>query len=332
MIFSWCSAAAQTSLPDSCKLEFGTNLSGLYDWTTELPFVDLMKIARPWGTQNITWVTGGSNPFNSNVIDHIPKNAQGYPLQVPFYQPGLGLETDQIVYTLWADNEAWPSGTYVFLYDGEGTFEFVGDATITASMPGRLEVQVTPAVYDIIILKILSTNPANPARNFRFLMPGHEFTYQTQPFHPAWMEKVAPFTTLRFMDWGHTNNWGADYMWENFDEDADSHRVSWNERARYDYYTWATNKGAPYEIMIQACNQLNKHMWICVPHNASNEYITQLATMVRDQLNPELKVYVEYSNEIWNWMFGQTHWLYKFGCLYKNQIWPEGITPYIQNC
>lgn len=323
---------AQTVLPDSCKLEFGTNLTGLFDWTTELPFVDLMKIARSWGTQNSVWVMGGTNPFNTNVIDYIPKNAQGYPLQVPFFQAGLGLETTQIVYTLWVDNEAWPAGIYVFLYDGEGTFEFVGDAVITATTPGRLEVQVTPAVYDIIILKILSTNPANPARNFRFLMPGHEFTYATNPFNPAWLDKVAPFTTLRFMDWGHTNNWGVDYMWENFDEATDSIRVPWSQRAAYDYYTWTTNKGAPYEIMIQACNQLNKNMWICVPHNASDDYITQLATMVRDQLNPNLKVYVEYSNEIWNWMFGQTHWLNEFGCVAQNQFWPEGIVPYIQNC
>jgi len=26
----------------------GTNLSGLFDWSTELPFVDLMKNAREW--------------------------------------------------------------------------------------------------------------------------------------------------------------------------------------------------------------------------------------------------------------------------------------------
>src|SRR5262249_17468407 len=29
--------------------------------------------------------------------------------------------------------------------------------------------------------------------------------------------------------------------------------------------------------------------------------------LVRDRLNPELKAYVEYSNEVWNYSFGQSH-------------------------
>ncbi len=84
--------------------------------------------------------------------------------------------------------------------------------------------------------------------------------------------------------------------------------------------------------MIDLCNRLQKDMWICVPHNASNEYIQEMATLVRDQLDPSLTVYVEYSNELWNWIFGQAQWLNKFGCVQQNKPWPEGIVPYIQNC
>ena len=34
-----------------------------------------------------------------------------------------------------------------------------------------------------------------------------------------------------------------------------------------------------------------------------------MAVLVRDTLDPSLKVYVEFSNEIWNWLFIQGHWM-----------------------
>jgi len=49
-------------------------------------------------------------------------------------------------------------------------------------------------------------------------------------------------------------------------------------------------------------------MWITVPHltiedyeaNPTNNYWTQLATLIKEKLNPNLNVWVEYSNETWN--------------------------------
>lgn len=42
-----------------------------------------------------------------------------------------------------------------------------------------------------------------------------------------------------------------------------------------------------------------------MPHKADDEYVRQLAILLRDRLNPDLKVYLEYSNEVWNsdWPF-----------------------------
>jgi hypothetical protein len=33
-----------------------------------------------------------------------------------------------------------------------------------------------------------------------------------------------------------------------------------------------------------------------------------MATLFRDQLNPESRIYLEYSNEVWNWIFTQAHY------------------------
>lgn len=322
--------AAQSSLPDSCKIEIGTNLSGMFDWTTEMPFVNLMRHCRGWGTQNASWVGGGQNAWDTQVIESIPRDAEGYPTQVPFFGPGL--ETDQRVYTVWANTEAWPAGTYTLLYDGEGELDLWGDADIVSQQPGVVLANVTPGVDNIIQLRINSSNPQNHIRNIRFLMPGTANNYEENPYYQPWLDKLAPFKALRFMDWGQTNSWGYADSWQAYNEDSDSIRQPWSARSRMTDYTWTQNKGVPYEVMIDLCNRLHKDMWICVPHNASNAYIQEMATLVRDQLDPSLTVYVEYSNELWNWIFGQAQWLNKFGCVQQNKPWPEGIVPYIQNC
>jgi hypothetical protein len=69
---------AQSNLPDSCKIEIGTNLSGMSDWTTEMPFVNLMRHCRSWGTQNATWVGGGQNVWDTQVIQSVPRDAEGW--------------------------------------------------------------------------------------------------------------------------------------------------------------------------------------------------------------------------------------------------------------
>ena len=45
--------------------------------------------------------------------------------------------------------------------------------------------------------------------------------------------------------------------------------------------------------------------WISIPHAADDDYIRNVAIMFRDTLRADLKVYVEYSNEVWNSVFGQ---------------------------
>ena len=315
---------------DPCALNVGVNLAGISDWSSELPFVDMMKMARTWGTRNSVFVEGGTNPWDTEVIDQVPLNAQGYPLVVPIFIPGLGLETTQAVFTVWACSEAWPTGNYTFLYDGTGTFEWWGDAEMVNAQPGQQVVSID-VVGQVIRLSILSSDVNDPVRNFRLIMPGHANTYQTQPYNPLWLERLAPFSTLRFMDWGSTNNWSFDNAWLAYDEPSDTTRAPWTSRARTDQYTWSSNRGVPYEVMVDVCNTLQKDLWICVPFIASNDYIAQMAALVRDQLDPDLQIYVEYSNENWNWMFGQTQWLNQFGCVDQGVSWPEGIVPYIQN-
>lgn len=34
---------------------------------------------------------------------------------------------------------------------------------------------------------------------------------------------------------------------------------------------------------------------------ADDDYVTNLAVLIKQNLNPNLNAYIEYSNEVWNW-------------------------------
>lgn len=125
----------------------------------------------------------------------------------------------------------------------------------------------------------------------------------TNIWNPAWLTELAPYAALRFMDWGNTN-------W--------SEIVDWSQRRlptqdNYEAYIDGTsnpdNPGVAYEWMIDVCNRTGKDLWVCLPAKSSQNYWTQLATLIHSKLNPARKVYIEYSNETWNGTFGQFNWV-----------------------
>jgi hypothetical protein len=64
----------------------------------------------------------------------------------------------------------------------------------------------------------------------------------------------------------------------------------------------------PWEVIVAVANEANADLWLNVPHAASDDYVRQLAAFVKGTLKPELNLYVEYSNEVWNWSFPQSWW------------------------
>jgi hypothetical protein len=312
-------------LADSCKLIFGTNLAGLADWGTELPFVDMMKNCRTWYSKDAN--NPNESPFDTEAADSISYRADGYPTQIPQTIPHRTFT--QKVSTVWAITDGWEAGHYIVLFDGNGTLDFWGGLSdLTHPSANRYTFDFNDPIGSILELTIETSNISDPVRNIRVIRDIYESTYLTQPFNQDWIEKLQAFRSVRFMDWGSTNNWGQidEWTWEG------TSLFEWNDRAKPDYYTWATNKGIPYEMMIKLMNDFNFDGWVCVPHRASNSYIQQMAQLFHTKLEPERELTVEYSNEIWNWMFGQTQWLYEYGCILQSKDWPEGIVPYIQNC
>ena len=49
--------------------------------------------------------------------------------------------------------------------------------------------------------------------------------------------------------------------------------------------------------MVALCNAMGLDAWINIPAHASDDYIKQLAALWKQNLDPKLNIYFEYSNE-----------------------------------
>ncbi len=255
----------------------GINLTAVVSYTTAWPFVDAFKMTNPWYSQR------RGVGFN-----------QGGPIQLTPAGWVAALSPDQTVDTVVfnGNHERYPAGQYVLLYDGEGEIEFLlNSATVVSQQPGRIVANVVPKRSGIWI-QLRQVNPQDPIRNLRLILPGFEQTYAEQVFHPLFLERLRPFApALRFMNWMRTNH---------------SEQENWADRPTPDQPTQASSRGVSLEYMIALANRLQANPWFTLPHKASDDYVRQFAQMVRDRLDPSLKVYVEYSNEVWNDIFAQS--------------------------
>lgn len=270
---------AQAEVPVPGSHDLGTNVSMPVDWATEVPFVDVFRLSRPWISQRQGQPWGQGGPL---AVD-----ANGW---VSSLEPGQYADTVML-----GNGGHYPTGRYVVLWDGSGAISFMGTAAVVSTQPGRMEIDVAaPRVGTPggLVLRILATDPADPVRNIRVLMPGTEATYRRQPFNPRFLAAVRGYGSIRFMNWMATN----------YEPTGD-----WSARPTAASRGWHQREdGVPVETMVDLANHLDQDPWFTLPHLATDEYVREFARIVRDRLEPELVPYVEYSNETWNAQFPQT--------------------------
>jgi hypothetical protein len=146
-----------------------------------------------------------------------------------------------------------------------------------------------------------------PSADYFTVTPGKAFTGDN-PWQPQFLADLAPYSVLRFMDFNLTNTSASN-------DDAGSPHINWNWDTRpLKGDANALHSPVALEWQIDLCNRTHKDYWINVPHHAStnaspsdpSDYWSKLATLIHDQLDPNLRVYVEWSNEVWNSGFGQS--------------------------
>lgn len=292
--------ATGNTLPNSTS-PLGIGLNGIADWSTELPFLDAFKSSRKWIPQCVS----GDPDCNDTVDTHeynllnLDQNGWVKSLPTPEEPPKYTRVSTLLLREI---PNFYPSGQYIVLYEGEGKIEYTFDAKKdeTASKPGRDVINVDAKGGGGILLTITSTDPkktGNYIRNIRVVKSEYENTFEKEIFNPVFIEKIKKFRTLRFMDWMGTNN---------------SEQKEWSNRPLPQTASYAL-KGAPIEIMVALSNKIKSDSWFNMPHQATDEYITKFAQTVKERLDPNLKVYVEFSNEVWNWSFQQSQYALQQG-------------------
>jgi hypothetical protein len=256
----------------------GVNLEGLSDWARLPPFVDAMKTSRPWGTPDAPW----------NEISQV--DARGWPT----VDAGVVV----VGQTVDVGDEGRP---YQYLKPGTYRLRFTGKATVTATASPGVDVRnylydasanrssadvVVGATSPNIMLSFRNTNGG--VQDVSLRRPGYD---EKQTFTNEFVQAIAPFGVLRFMDFLATNG---------------TQVRSWSERTTPASTTQATIKGGAYEYAIQMANELQKDIWINVPVLADDDYVRSLAELLKQSLAPGRVVYVEYSNELWNYSFTAT--------------------------
>jgi len=276
-------AAASVLAPvpraQSLHAPLGTNLTRIDDYSPEYSFVDVFKSSRPWFSGTLAVFEDG------RAVDI---DANGWLRSV---QPG------QVVKTLMMNATPfhYQSGLYTVTYDGEATIGWSDNIRAVERSPGRQVIDVNSTAGPILML-VSAVNPQNYLRNVHVWMPGTGPS--SDVFNPALINTLRGFHALRFMNWAVVDG--------NFSLSMPTLQRTWSDRPTLNDARWSFMRGVPIEVMCALANRLGADAWFSMSHLADDDYVRRFALLVREQLDPRLKVYIEHSDEIWNNNFPQS--------------------------
>ncbi len=299
----------------------GINTSPLVDWSNDKPFADMMRTARLWQARRIDGV-GGLAPLDPD----------GWPttdFSIIIYHREDDLYEDYQFEDM--------HGRYRARFEGSADVNFLigdGDGIIPYQIENlNYDSQLDITTFDLVIpLNDISLimaefrNTGDGIKNIQMMRPSTIGGNDPYPFDKVWNDQylnlLEPYSTIRYMGWTNTNG-SRDSLWEN--------TIPWSYSS---FYTEDVSP-ASWESIIKLSNRLQKDAWICVPHKVNDDYIQNLALLFRDgsascePLDPNLNLYIEYSNEIWNWAgdFPQTGWVFNQSLTYGHPITFDGLVP-----
>ena len=289
----------------------GINANEIHYEDASIPFIDLFRVSSPFA-ENVLGLHSGDVTYDAN----------GWPTDLHGGEAGTKFLGK-------IPAEALPQGEYTVLYDGEGKLRYGHDVKVVSQTTGRETITINAGDDGLLDASVVitQTNPANYLRNIRILPPGG--ICQRNPL--KWVMQASECTAndgqyLAFVQYYSSIVFNPDYL--NFMKDFSTIRFMgmsgitrnpvehWQARPHPEQANWGGTYGArgvPVEVMVDLANRLHKDAWFNLPHAADDDYVRQFATYVRDHLRPELKVYVEYTNEAWNTTFSHSEYVQKKG-------------------
>ncbi len=266
----------------------GIGLTAMADWQPGMQTIDLMKFSRPvLANENGVW---GAYPHDY-LFENGHLDEKGWVQSLP--------DGDAVgaVFQFSGENVAEYAGDFVLQYNGVGDVRVIGpNVKVTSSAPGRIEFTNSGGDtgsndFTVIVAEPDTGGTGDYVRDMSIVREEHMELYEAGAiFNPDYVDVIEDLREVRFMDWAKTNR---------------SDLSEWSDRATLDDAQWTTGGGTPIEAMVQLANEAGVDMWITMPLHATDEYIENMAIYVRDNLDPNLRVSVELSNELWNGSFDQ---------------------------
>jgi len=194
-----------------------------------------------------------------------------------------------------------PTGIYqkksvdvVCKWDGVGTIAASAPGNVKNVVMGTNSMRYThlpgPVGGGWMPIYLKAVDPNNPIRNLDCREAGAD---PNALYDPTFLASAKKYSSLRFMKWQAVEQ---------------NKPVTWATRTTPAMgQIMGAADGVAIEHMIALANQTQTDPWFSMPWNADDDYIRRFAELVRDTLDPNLKVYVEASNEVWNWVYLVTH-------------------------
>ena len=222
-----------------------------------------------------------------------------------------------------ADAQGCPSVDFNLLYNaktiGAGTYKltFKGQATVSGVTNKVYDSGTNTTTADLVLAadatgntwieftntrRTSASSTSDGVMDIHLYRPGYP-TDGSAIFTTEFIAAMQKFSVIRTMDFSQANL---------------NPNEAWADRTKIDFLGNTGIKGQSWELMILLANATGRDLWINVPVKANDAYIDKLAKMFRygsdgsepytsvqasptyPPLNPGLKLYVEYGNEIWN--------------------------------
>jgi hypothetical protein len=313
-----CSATAANS-----QSPVGMNLQNVNYYSAEQPFLNVFKTSGVSHASPGGWITHSmaTDTWNTHEEAYLQLDANGYPttLAASPADPHSPQMFDSVVVLLLRDLPKSNAGTglpylagrYVVLYDGTGTMAVNFDATLVSASPGRMVINmVSPPTRGCLALYITATDPRHTGdyvRNIRVVKAEDEGLLAAgQVFAPRFLSLMENFRVLRAMQWLEIDDNGG-------------LTTNWSQRPLPTDGGWGGPNGVPLEVVLQLCNTVGADCWLNVPHMATDDYITQMAALAHAKLGSDQKVYIEFSNEVWNGGYPQS----RYAAARGRALWPD---------
>jgi hypothetical protein len=297
----------------------GVNIRRLGLGAGDQLFADAMKATGAWSTDLAM----------PSQKEPAPIDANGWPMS------DAGIEVIQGTISDTADY----GGTYALSFTGKATvspvatqpFVQVANAVYnSAANTTTAQVIVAPGSHDLMLdftntRRLPTDATATGITNVQLMRPSgvdSSTPYSSSTvFSTPILKLLSNFSALRFMDYSLTNF---------------NPQVNWSDRT-LPSQEQVNGKGGAWEYVVALGNATNEDIWLNIPEMATDAYIAKLAQLIdygSDGVNPytgpigstvsaanpnpvpstgpvwaglkpNLHVYLEYSNEVWNTVFSQ---------------------------